>query len=176
MTIYDLGCGCGRTAEALQRDGWKGRYIGADIVDGFISELRRRCPTYEAHVHRRPTIVAQDASVDMLFHWSVFTHISPEECYLYMEDSFRALRPGGRLVFSFLEMTDPNHWPIFESRLQRLRAGRELELLDTYLARDWVKSWAERIGIAPPGFTDGQNTERHPKMWQTIASLVKPSF
>ncbi|MEO6091865.1 MAG: hypothetical protein ABIT04_06300 [Novosphingobium sp.] len=24
MNIYDLGCGCGRTAQALTRSGWKG--------------------------------------------------------------------------------------------------------------------------------------------------------
>ena len=25
MAIFDLGCGCGRTAQALQRSGWRGR-------------------------------------------------------------------------------------------------------------------------------------------------------
>lgn len=174
MTIYDLGCGCGRTAQALQRDGWRGRYIGADIVAGFIAELKRRCPAYEAHVHREPTIVAEDESLDMLFHWSVFTHISPEECFLYMEDSFRALRSGGRLIFSFLEMTDTNHWSIFESRLERLRAKKKLELLDTYLARNWIETWAERIGFERLSFTDGQDTEHHPKMWQTVVAMKKP--
>lgn len=174
MTIYDLGCGCGRTAQALRKDGWKGRYIGADIVSGFIAELKRKCPGYEAHVHREPTIVAGDQSLDILFHWSVYTHISPEECFLYLEDSFRALKPGGRLVFSFLEMTDANHWSVFESRLERLRARKKLELLDTYLSRDWIATWAERIGFDRPSFTDGQSTEHHPKMWQTVAAMTKP--
>jgi SAM-dependent methyltransferase len=174
MTIYDLGCGCGRTAQALRREDWRGRYIGADIVDGFIAELKRQCPGYEAHVHREPTIVADDRSLDMLFHWSVFTHISPEECFLYLEDSLRALKPGGRLVFSFLEMADPNHWSVFESRLERLRAGKPLKLLDTYLSRDCIGAWAERIGFADLSFTDGQSTEHHPKMWQTVAAMTKP--
>jgi ubiquinone/menaquinone biosynthesis C-methylase UbiE len=175
MTIYDLGCGCGRTAQALKRNGWQGRYIGADIVDGFIAELKRQCPEYEVHVHREPTIVADDHSLDMLFHWSVFTHISPEECFLYLEDSFRALKPGGHLVFSFLEMSDPNHWPVFESRLERLRAGKTLKLLDTYLSRDCIEAWAERIGFGGVSFTDGQSTEHHPKMWQTVAAMTRPA-
>jgi SAM-dependent methyltransferase len=175
MAVYDLGCGCGRTAQALQRAGWQGRYSGADIVAGFVAELKRKCLGYEAYVHREPTIVAEDSSIDMLFHWSVFTHISPEECFLYLEDSFRALKPGGKLVFSFLELGDSGHFATFENRVGRLRAKKRLSLLDTFLHRDWIKLWAEKIGFDQPEFTDGQDTAAHPKMWQTVAALVKPA-
>jgi SAM-dependent methyltransferase len=175
MSIYDLGCGCGRTAQALQRAGWHGRYIGADIVDGFIAELRRKCPAFEAHVHRKPTILAEDSSLDILFHWSVFTHISPEECFLYLEDSFRALKPGGKLIFSFLEMADPHYSRIFENRLKRLRNERRLPLLDTFLHPDWIRLWAEKIGFGEPRFTDGLDGSNHPPMWQTVAVIDKPS-
>jgi cyclopropane fatty-acyl-phospholipid synthase-like methyltransferase len=175
MAIYDLGCGCGRTAQALQRAGWQGRYIGADIVDGFVSELKRKCPGFEAHVHRQPSIVADDDSLDILFHWSVFTHVSPEECFLYLQDIFRALKPGGKLVFSFLELTDSHHYAVFENRLGRLRRKRRLQLLDTFLHRDWVALWAEKIGFMDLQFTDGQDNRPHPPMWQTVASMVKPA-
>jgi ubiquinone/menaquinone biosynthesis C-methylase UbiE len=176
MTIYDLGCGCGRTAQALQRSGWKGRYIGADIVHGFVAELKRKCPGYEAHVHRQPSIVAADASVDLLFHWSVFTHIPPEECFLYLEDSFRALKPGGKLIFSFLELTEAGHYRrIFENRLGRLRRKRKLKLLDTFLHRDWIALWAEKIGFEEVEFTDGEDDSNHPPMWQSLAAMVKPA-
>lgn len=175
MSVYDLGCGCGRTAQALQRSGWEGRYVGADIVDGLVSELKRKCPGYEGHVHREPTIVADGESLDLVFHWSVFTHISPEECYLYLEDIFRALKPGGKLVFSFLEFEDPHHWSVFQSRLGRLRRKRRLALLDTYLHRDWIRLWADKIGFSVPEFTEGQEASYHPPMWQTIAAMVKPA-
>lgn len=176
MSVYDLGCGCGRTAQALQRAGWQGRYAGADIVEGFISELKRKCPDFEAYVHREPTIVAEDASLDIAFHWSVFTHVSIEECFLYLEDSFRALKPGGKLVFSFLELTDPAHYErIFENRLGRLRRKRPLKLLDTFLHREWIALWARKIGFEEPQFTDGDDASRHPPMWQTLAVLVKPA-
>jgi ubiquinone/menaquinone biosynthesis C-methylase UbiE len=176
MSVYDLGCGCGRTAQALRRAGWQGRYVGADIVEGFVSELKRKCPGFEAHVHREPSIVAEDASVDMLFHWSVFTHVSLEECFLYLEDSFRALKPGGKLVFSFLELTDPSHYDrIFDNRVGRLRRNKRLKLLDTFLHRDWIELWARKIGFGTPEFTAGDDQSSHPQMWQTLAALVKPA-
>lgn len=174
MSVYDLGCGCGRTAQALQRSGWQGRYIGADIVEGFVAELKRKCPGFEAHVHRKPTILAKDASLDMLFHWSVFTHISAEECFLYLEDSFRALKPGGKLVFSFLELTEPHHYAIFENRVGRVRINKVLNLLDTFLHREWVKLWADKVGFRELRFTNGLDSSDHPEMWQTIAAMVKP--
>lgn len=174
MAVYDLGCGSGRTADALKRSGWRGRYVGADIVREFVAELKRRCPAYEAVVHRRPSIVADDSSLDMVFHWSVFTHISPEECYLYLEDSFRALKPGGKTIFSFLEFAEPEHWSAFNSRVERLRRNKPLQLLDTFLHRDWIAGWAAKIGFDPPAFTSGLDTKDHPKMWQTITVLAKP--
>ena len=176
MAVYDLGCGCGRTAQALQRAGWRGHYVGADIVEGFVSELKRKCPGFEAHVRRDPSIVAEDASLDMLFHWSVFTHVSLEECFLYLEDTYRALKPGGKLVFSFLELTDPGHYErIFENRVGRLRRNKRLKLLDTFLHRDWIILWAEKIGFGEPQFTDGRDHSTHPQMWQTLAAMVKPA-
>lgn len=176
MAIYDLGCGCGRTAQALQRAGWSGRYIGADIVSGFIAELKRKCPGYEAHVHRKPSIVAQSASLDIIFHWSVFTHIPLEECFLYLEDSYRSLKPGGKLVFSFLELTNPAHYQqIFENRLGWVRKGRPPKLLDTFLHRDWIVLWADKLGFGEVGFTDGDDHSNHPASWQTLAAMVKPA-
>ncbi|HEU5067261.1 MAG TPA: class I SAM-dependent methyltransferase [Sphingomicrobium sp.] len=175
MAVYDLGCGCGRTAQALQRAEWRGLYRGADVVDGLVAELKRKCPGYEAFVHRRPSLVADDSSLDLVFHWSVFTHIPPEDCYLYLEDTFRALRPGGKLVFSFLEMTEPQHYQVFESRVRRLRNRKRLRLPDTFLHRDWVKLWADKIGFADLRFTDGQEALLHPPMWQTVAAMMKPA-
>jgi SAM-dependent methyltransferase len=176
MAVYDLGCGCGRTAQALQRAGWRGRYIGADIVSGFILELKLKCPKYEAHVHREPWIVAESASLDMLFHWSVFTHIPVEECFLYLEDSFRSLKPGGRLVFSFLELTAPAHYErIFENRVGWVRKDRAPKLLDTFLHRDWIMLWADKLGFSDVEFTDGGDGSSHPESWQTLATMVKPT-
>jgi hypothetical protein len=145
--------------------------IGAESV-----ELKRKCPGFNAYVHRESSIVADDESLDMIFHWSVFTHISPEDCFLYLEDSFRALKPGGKVVFSFLEMSDPDHYcRIFQNRVARLRNRKKLVLLDTFLHREWIAMWANEIGFANVGFTDGHDTSDHPAAWQTVAALEKPA-
>lgn len=176
MAIYDLGCGCGRTAIALQRDKWQGTYKGADIVKPLIDHLKANCPGFEAVIHRDNSIAAPDASLDMIFHWSVFTHLYPEECFLYMEDTFRALKSGGRLVFSFLELEDAKHHGVFDSRIGRFRKFGWSDTLDVFLHRDWIAHWAQRIGFEDVSFTDGNDGSQHPEFWQALAAMTKPAL
>lgn len=175
MSIFDLGCGCGRTAQALQRSGWQGSYTGTDILKRFVIELRDQCPDYQAFVHRTASIPMPDASLDMLYHWSVFTHLSPEECFLYLEDTFRALKPGGKTVFSFLELADSEHQDLFYRRVAAVRNGRPMPLLDTFIHRDWITCWAHKIGFEEPVFTDGFDTTNHGAFWQALVALRKPA-
>lgn len=175
MTVYDLGCGCGRTAQALQRSGWRGTYIGADVVPALIEELARRCPDYTATLNYTPTIAAANSSVDFVFHWSVFTHLYPAEAYLYIEDAFRALKPGGKMVFSFLELEDPAHDRIWNSNLKRLRNGKSAEQLDSFMHRDWIRRFARDAGFGEPQFTDGSDGSHHPEFWQALVVMTKPS-
>ncbi len=174
MAIYDLGCGCGRTAMALQRAGWQGSYKGADIVKPLIDHLKANCPGYQAVVHRDNSIAAADGSLDMIFHWSVFTHLYPEESYLYLQDSFRALKPGGTLVFSFLEFEEPKHHRIFDSQVRQFGKRGWSATLDAFLHRDWIRLWARRIGFAEVAFTDGTDGTHHPEFWQSLVAMRKP--
>jgi SAM-dependent methyltransferase len=175
MSVYDLGCGCGRTAQALQRSGWLGNYIGADVVPELLEELTRQCPDYSAVLNKTYTIAAPDASLDMVFHWSVFTHLYPGEAYLYTADAFRALKPGGRMVFSFLELEDAGHDRVWESNLARLRRGERAEQLDTFLHRDSIRRFARDAGFLEPHFTNGSDDTHHPQFWQALAAMEKPS-
>lgn len=175
MAIYDLGCGCGRTAQALVRHGWQGNYTGADVVQELIDELTRQCPGYDVLLNVTPAIVSPDASLDMVFHWSVFTHLYPGESYLYTVDAFRALKAGGKMIFSFLEIEDPEHDRVWNANLDHLRTGHPAEHLDAFLHRDWIRRFARDAGFAEPRFTDGQDSTDHPPFWQSLAVLEKPA-
>jgi ubiquinone/menaquinone biosynthesis C-methylase UbiE len=175
MSLYDLGCGCGRTAQALQRSGWQGEYIGADVVPELLDELKRHCPDYKVVLHCEPSIAAADSSLDIVFHWSVFTHLFPAECYLYLQDAFRVVKPGGRMVFSFLEMEEPLHDRVWRVNVDQLVRGRRAAQLDQFLHRDWIRRFAQDAGFAEPRFTGGGDDAKHPAFWQSLAILDKPA-
>lgn len=173
MSLYDLGCGCGRTAQALERADWTGCYRGADIIKSLVEQLKRKSPSYDAIVHRHLSIAAPDNSLDVVFHWSVFTHLLPEESYVYMADTFRALKPAGKLIFSFLEMEDPAHQQLFRKRARAIGNGVPLLHLDTFLHRDTIRFWARDLGFSEPEFTDGSDTSKFPAFWQAVAAMEK---
>ncbi|HUR89323.1 MAG TPA: class I SAM-dependent methyltransferase [Ramlibacter sp.] len=136
--IYDLACGSGRTASALRRHGWNGSYRGADIIDELVSYARQKSPDFQFFVHRDFSIVADDGSQDIIFSWSLFTHLHLEEIYLYAEDCKRALKPGGVLVFSFLELSKPSNEAVFRSRVESMRTGAGAPHLDTFMDRQTI--------------------------------------
>ena len=158
FSMYDLACGSGRTAAALVRSGWRGHYKGADIIPALVEHLKTTCPGYDAVVHADLTIAMPDASVDIIYAWSLFTHLLHEETYLYLEDALRALKPGGVLVFSFLEFEMPGHWGPFENVMRERRHGTRTHM-NAFLHRDQITLWARRLGYAGnPEFIDGSDS------------------
>ncbi|MFX8373818.1 hypothetical protein ABTL76_19460, partial [Acinetobacter baumannii] len=76
-------------------------------------------------------------------------------------------------VFSFLEIGEPLHREAFQARVGRLREGKPLSLLDTFLHRDWLRTWARELGFSEPTFTNGDDATHHPAFWQTLVVLRK---
>ncbi|MEO0689559.1 MAG: class I SAM-dependent methyltransferase [Pseudomonadota bacterium] len=174
MSVYDLGAGCGRTAQALQRSGWTGSYIGADVVPELLEEIERTCPGYATTIELLQRIDAPDASLDMVYAWSVFTHLHPPETFLFIRDAHRALKPGGTLLFSFLEMEEPEHERIWNNVLTHVQNTQAVEQLDAFLHRDWIRRFARDANYEKPQFTDGTDSSKHPAFWQSLAILRKP--
>ncbi len=138
--IYDLACGCGRTAAALRRHGWSGSYRGADIIPDLLQFASQQNPGFQFIYHPDYSICADDESLDIVFSWSLFTHLYLEEIYLYAQDSYRALKPGGLFVFSFLSLDDKQHREIFMSRVETLNRGENCVHLDTFLEQTTIVS------------------------------------
>ncbi|MBK7494321.1 MAG: class I SAM-dependent methyltransferase, partial [Candidatus Omnitrophica bacterium] len=55
----------------------------------------------------------EDNSMDLLVAFSVVTHIDLEDTFSYLVEALRILRPGGRMVVSYLSADVQDHWDIF---------------------------------------------------------------
>ena len=126
-TIIDLGCGSGRTAAALQRV-VSINYIGVDIIQRLLDYASEICPDYNFVNHRALSIPAPDKSAHMICSFSLFTHLLHHETYLYLEDAARVLKTSGLVVFSFLEMRMPSHWPPFMTSVEHARSQTSFHL------------------------------------------------
>ena len=152
QSLLDFGCGSGRLAWALGQKNISIDYCGIDIVKTFLRYAKKKSPPdYRFILNRSLSIPLPDASFDMASAFSVFTHLLHHESYNYLEELHRVVRPGGTVVFSFLEFSEPTHWEMFQYTIRAYRKAR-LPHLNQYIERSQIKLWSEKIGYQDASF------------------------
>jgi SAM-dependent methyltransferase len=146
--VVDAGCGSGRLAFQLRRYPAL-RYVGTDPVPALLDYARRKVerPDFRFVVEQENQLPVPDGSADFVVFFSVFTHLLAEESYAYLEVARRALRPGGQVIFSFLEFAVPVNWPIFQNCVEWARSTGKAGHLNVFLHRADLRIWAERLGF-----------------------------
>jgi SAM-dependent methyltransferase len=145
--LIDVGCGSGRLAKPISPY-LKGRYLGFDLVPDLVAHARRIAarPDWRFEVIEHIDIPEGDGVADMVCFFSVLTHLLHEQGYWYLEHAKRVLKPGGRVVFSFLEFTEPGHWQVFADTLAATKA-RQVFPLNVFIDRDALPVWADHLGL-----------------------------
>lgn len=155
-SVIDVGCGSGRLAMQLRRYP-RLRYVGTDVVPQLLDYARRKTgrPDFRFEPVDAITLPVPDAEADFVAFFSVFTHLLHEESYVYLQEAHRALRPGGKVVFSFLEYALQGAWPVFEANLDWVRKRYLAGHLNVFMHRADLTLWAERLGFELVAFQDG---------------------
>ena len=168
--VIDVGCGSGRLAHAL-RDVEGIDYHGTDVVGAFIAHARKNAPQHFRFTRCDGLAIPEgDASADFVTFFSVLTHLHQHESFIYLQDAVRVLKPGGRIVMSFLEISNPAHWPAFENIVANTRAGRH-QHLDQFFEVAVIEAWAGRLGLSVEEIQHGGRPEA--AFGQSIAVLRK---
>lgn len=147
MTIFDLGCGSGRLASALSRH-YRLGFTGTDVVQSLLDYAKAKSdPSYEFILNRALTVPVSDGSCDFFTAFSVFTHLLHHESYAYLQEAKRVLKPEGLAVFSFLEFSEPGHWPVFDNSVEANKAD-QAPPLNMFIERSAIECWAGHLGFA----------------------------
>lgn len=184
--VLDIGCGNGRVAEPLAAIlKGRGSYCGFDISRPAIRICRRRFAgrnmdfehldvwngeyNPKGRVAEAETVFpADDASIDLAFATSVFTHMRMPAVRRYLAESARVLTPGGRLAFTAFALEAGRASSMFDfrpfdetsavvdpRRPERAIAHRR-EVLEAALAQAGFIVAGFRRGVwAPPATYDG---------------------
>lgn len=152
-TLIDVGCGSGRLAAQLK--GYlEGRYVGIDAVPELHAYARKLCgrDDWTFHTATGTSIAEPESCADFVVFFSVFTHLLHEDSYRYLEEARRVLRPGGSIVFSFLEFALPTHWFIFENSVADTRPDK---VLNQFVDRDMIRAFAAHLNLRVERIVDG---------------------
>lgn len=152
-TVVDVGCGSGRLAWAL-REYLKGRYIGFDILPELISYADKAAcrKDWEFLMIADDKIPLEDNLSDYVCFFSVFTHILDEDIFRYLEEAKRVIKPGGSIVFTFLDFSVDWHWPVFLSALNDRRPDR---VLTRFLSKDTIRIFCSKLSLKILQLYDG---------------------
>lgn len=186
--LIDVGCGSGRLAQPAA-EYLKGRYLGIDVVPELIEYARRNVvrPDWRFEIAKGLTIPERDETADMVCFFSVLTHLLHEESFLYLREAKRVLKPGGRIVFSFIDFSVDGHWPIFETSLSDVGIGAQP--MNVFISPDMLRQWAKHLEMeietirngdeayvplsAPLTFANGTVAADRAAFGQSICVLVR---
>jgi SAM-dependent methyltransferase len=103
-SVLDFGCGCGRvTLAARGRLAPDAALCGTDIDPEAVEWCRTRYSGAARFVTNGelPPLPFPDASYDLVYSVSVFTHLPEGMQFAWLEELRRVARPGGLLLLSF---------------------------------------------------------------------------
>jgi SAM-dependent methyltransferase len=145
--VIDVGCGSGRLAKPLS-DWLEGRYLGIDLVPALLKHARALVPRPDWRFEEvdHIAIPEADGQADMVVFFSVLTHLLHEQSYWYLEEARRVLKPGGRIIFSFLEFKEPHHWRAFHETIDGAKHNVDTHL-NVFMDRDWIPIWADHLDL-----------------------------
>jgi SAM-dependent methyltransferase len=121
--ILDFGCGCGRVLRHWN-DLRRARVFGSDYSLKLVQWCRENLPFAQVGVNQlAPPLAYRDAEFDLVYAFSVFTHLTEDLQVSWMTELSRVLKPGGHLLVS-------THG---ESYAHRLNAAEGLEFASGHL-------------------------------------------
>ncbi len=119
--VVDFGCGWGRLTRYLARDVEPGMLYACDPVEAILDLCRTSgLPATLARSAFLPERLPFDASFDLAFSFSVFTHLSEAAHEACLGALHRSLRPGGLLVLTIRPPAFLDFSPLMHSVRQSL--------------------------------------------------------
>jgi SAM-dependent methyltransferase len=160
--VLDFGCGCGRVARH-----WAGldkkTLHGVDYNAELINWCRENLPFGQFSVNgSMPPLDFSDATFDLVYGFSVFTHMAGDMQDAWMAELHRVLKPGGHLVFSthgerYLHHLSPTEQAAFNEGAMVVKPGGAVgtNLYQAYHSRRYIEhqlcSKLEPVAFTPAG-------------------------
>jgi 2-polyprenyl-3-methyl-5-hydroxy-6-metoxy-1,4-benzoquinol methylase len=118
--VLDYGCGWGRITRFFLKDVPAGNLLGIDCNDEMIELCRTSNPwsRFELNNPLPPTHLPGD-EFDLIFSYSVFTHLREDVHLAWLDELGRLVKPGGLLILS----VRPRHFISYCATLTTVAGG-----------------------------------------------------
>jgi SAM-dependent methyltransferase len=101
-TVLDWGCGVGRVAFPLSQR-FKMKLYGCDVDQTAIDFINKKNAGFSAFKSEyEPPLLFKDNFFDMVYAFSVFTHLPADAEKVWLKELYRITRPGALLLLSVI--------------------------------------------------------------------------
>ncbi|QXD22933.1 class I SAM-dependent methyltransferase [Opitutia bacterium ISCC 51] len=142
--IVDVGCGSGRLAHQLAKNGFSD-YTGFDVVPDLLSFAKSQCSksSFKFKKIEDTHIPLPENSVDLVCFFSVFTHLFHEDSYKYLISAKSILKETGKIAFSFLTFDEDEHWALFDRMVEYEKPTHH----NQFMTNSQIEIWADKLGF-----------------------------
>ena len=113
LTVYEIGCGCGRVATELSEYLTGGQYVGVDLSPQYVDICNRRAPRGTFKVTNGYSFPLPDESADLVIEFSIFCHMPLQQVWKWLLDTRRVLKPTGQTYLQFHNFASQIQWDGF---------------------------------------------------------------
>jgi ubiquinone/menaquinone biosynthesis C-methylase UbiE len=104
--VLDFGAGVGRQVRFFSKEFPGLKLFACDVEKSHIDWLTNAYPSVECHQSNYlPPLKFGDASLDLIYSVSIFSHITKEHASLWLNEFARIVRPGGMACLTTLGLT-----------------------------------------------------------------------
>jgi ubiquinone/menaquinone biosynthesis C-methylase UbiE len=148
-SVLEIGCGVGRIGRELCphcRD-WTGADISARML-GFAAQRLRGIDNARL-VQLREVGLSEfaDASFDVVYATNMLAHLDEMDRWRYIQESFRVLRAGGRILLDNIDVESDAGWKIFEYDARRYHQLERPPYMPRFSTASELMSYARRAGF-----------------------------
>jgi ubiquinone/menaquinone biosynthesis C-methylase UbiE len=135
LKVLDFGCGAGRQLLQFTRQYPHWKMSGCDVDFDVIKFIHKAYPQVDAYTSSfDPPLKYADGTFDMLYAVSIFSHLSFDDCKLWLAELSRVLRPGGLalLTFNGLHSLRNSHRAGLRRQFTEEQLAREGKIFDVF--------------------------------------------
>ena len=146
--VLEIGCGKGRIG--LKLAPYCRQWTGADISTKMLAVASERLRSLQnvqlTQLHGDLGPFAAD-SFDVVYATSVLGHLDEMDRWRYVEEAFRVLRPGGRLLLDNIDIEAEAGWSMFLNDVRRYHRLERPSYMPRFSTASELINYVERAGF-----------------------------